>query len=275
MLRYVNLIKSFYPSFSKQEKKVAEFIISQKSDISIMSLQEISKKIEVSEATIVRFVRKIGYKGFPEFKLEIARNYNSYKKYKAVDYVEKIKENIIESLNDTFGFIKKEDVDKAVKFIEKSKNLYFFGLGASGVAAEEMQNRFMRYGKLGHSVNDSHFQVMYSSVCTKEDVIVVISLSGETIDLIYPLNIAKERGCKIIAITNYILSPIAKLSDVVLVSSSKETPLDGGSLISKITQLYIIDILATKYAINNSKKAEKIKTVMATSIANKNQGEKK
>ena len=132
-----------------------------------------------------------------------------------------------------------------------------------------MQNRFMRFGKIGHSVNDGHFQVMYSSTVTKKDVIIVITLSGETIDLIYPLTIAKKNGAKIITITNYIMSPIAKMSDLVLLTSGKENLLDGGALISKISQLYVIDVIATGYALKNKATAVKMKEIIAEAIANK------
>ncbi len=268
-MKYMSLIESFYPALTKQEKKIADFIKQQKQEIAIMNLQEINEKISVSEATITRFVRKLGFKGFIDFKLEIAKE--SYKREETIkgDYIENISKNITNTINDTKILVKKTNINKAINYIEKSKKMYIFGLGASGVAAEEMQNRFMRYGKIGNCVNVAHFQVMYASTLTKNDLVVAISLSGETPDLIYPISIAKENGCKIIAITNYILSPLAKLSDIVILTSGKETPLDGGSLISKISQLYIIDVLATGYALKNKEKAEYTKQNIALAIANK------
>ncbi|CAM3212418.1 MurR/RpiR family transcriptional regulator [Streptobacillus felis] len=270
-MKYITLIESFYPSFSKQEIKVANFVIKERDAICFMPLHEITKRINVSEATIVRFVKKIGFKGFIDFKLEVAREISKIQdEHTKEDYIENIEYNILDTIKNTKALINKDDVEEAIKVIEEAQKFYVFGMGASGVAALEFQNRFMRFGKIGHSVSDGHFQVMYASTTTEKDVIVVISLSGETIDLIYPLTIAKERGCKIIAITNYIVSPIAKMSDIVILSSGKETLLDGGTLVSKISQLYIIDVLATGYALRNSKKAKLIRQSMAEAIANKN-----
>ncbi|WP_064615270.1 MurR/RpiR family transcriptional regulator [Streptobacillus moniliformis] len=271
-MKYITLIQSFYPSFSKQEIKVADYVIKEKDAICFMPLHEITKKINLSEATIVRFVKKIGFKGFIDFKLEVAREIATIEDERNTKehYIENIEYNIIETIKNTKNLINKEDVENAIEAIENSKKLYVFGMGASGVAALEFQNRFMRFGKIGHSVSDGHFQVMYASTTTEKDVIVVISLSGETVDLIYPLSIAKENGCKIIAITNYILSPIAKLSDIVILTSGKETLLNGGALVSKMSQLYIIDVLATGYALRNSKKAKLVRQGMAEAIANKN-----
>lgn len=269
-MKHILLIQSFYPSFSKQEKKIAKFFIEQSNLVSYMSLQEITKKIKVSEATIVRFVKKIGYKGFIDFKLEIAKENPVEEAENVDDYIEVIHNNINKTINSTKELINKDDINSAIKLIEISNKLYIYGLGASGVAAIEMQNRLLRYGKFSTAITDSHFQIMYSSTTTKNDLIIVISLSGETVDLIYPLNVAKKNGCKIIAITNYIMSPVAKLSDICLLTSGKETPLNGGSLIAKISQLYIIDIIATAYAIKNMKKATNVKEQIAIAVANKN-----
>lgn len=269
-MKHISLIQTFYPSFSRQEKKIADFIMSYENSVSYMSLQEITKKINVSEATIVRFVKKIGYRGFIDFKLEVAKESSFTEPENSDDFIEVIHNNINKTINSTKDLINKDDVNKAIKLIEKSNNIYIYGLGASGVAAIEMQNRFLRYGKITTAIVDSHFQIMYASNTTKDDLIIVITLSGATNDLIYPLTVAKNNKCKIIAITNYIMSPIAKLSNICLLSSGKETPLNGGSLIAKISQLYVIDILATAYAIKNMKTASLCKERIAVAVANKN-----
>lgn len=269
-MKYISILKSYYPSFSKQEKKIADFILKKNQDICFMSLNEITQEIGVSEATIVRLVKKIGFKGFIQFKLEVAKQVSTIPENLSENYIENIEYNILNTIKSTKLLINKKDLKEAINFIQKSENMYIFGLGASGTAALEMQNRFMRFGKIGHSVNDSHFQVMYASIATNKDLIIVISLSGETIDLIYPLELAKKNGAKIVAITNYILSPIAKLADIVLLSAGREHLLDGGSLISKISQLYIIDVLATGYALENKVLSEKTKSIMGEAIANKN-----
>lgn len=270
-MKYTSLIHTYYPSFSKQEKKIANFFLEEKDNICFMSLNEITQKIGVSEATIVRFVKKIGFKGFIEFKLEVAKQISQIEEENvSKDYVENIENNIINVVSNTKSLINKEDIERTIDLIHQSKNMYVFGLGASGVAALEMQNRFMRFGKVGHSVNDSHFQTMYASMVNDKDIIIVISLSGETVDLIYPLELAKKNKCRIVAITNYIMSPIAKLADIVLLTSGKENLLNGGTLISKISQLYVIDVLATGYGLKNKKFSERIRQGVAEAIANKN-----
>lgn len=269
-MKYISLIESFYPSFSKQEKKVADYIISEKGNVSLMALQEITKKISVSEATIVRFVRKLGFKGFIDFKLRIAKETQNEIELNSDDYITNISNYVAKTIEETKALTNKEEVEKAISLIEESEAIYAFGLGASGVAAQELHNRFMRYGKNGNFASDSHLQIMYASLFKSTDVVIIISLSGETSELIYSAKVAKENGAKIIVITNYILSPIAKMADIVLLTAGRETPLDGGSLISKISQLFVIDILATGYALRNKEEALKVKEKIASAIFDKN-----
>lgn len=269
-MKHIAIIESFYPSFSKCDKKIADFFLDKGADISYMSLQEITKNIMVSEATIVRFVKKIGYKGFIDFKLEVAKQNPIFFKQSTENYIENIKNNINLTINNTKELIIKKDIDAAISFIEKSNNIYIFGLGASGVAAIEMANRLLRYGVLAKAVIDNPFQIMHSATMKKDDLIIVISLSGESQELVYPITIAKDNNCKIISITNHALSTVAKLADISLLSAGKETPLDGGSLVAKISQLYVIDILTTGYAIKNMNKSLNFKEKIALAINQKN-----
>lgn len=269
-MKYISIINSFYPNFSKSEKKIADYFLKEEGNISYMSLQEITKNIKVSEATIVRFVRKMGYKGFIDFKLDIAKNNSSMFLNNSDCYIENIMNNIFKTVSDTKELITKENIDTAISYLEEAKHIYIFGLGASGVAATEMENKFLRYGLLVSAITDDHFQTMHAATTTKNDLIIAISLSGETRDLIYSLKIAKENNCKILAITNHALSSLSKLADLTILTAGKETPLDGGSLTAKISQLYIIDILTTGYAIKNRKKALANKEKIALSIASKN-----
>ena len=107
-------------------------------------------------------------------------------------------------------------------------------------------------------------------MCYKgNDVIVALSLSGHTKDIIDSLTVAKKQNAKIIAITNYLLSPVAQLADCVLITAGKENLLDGGSLTSKISQLYIIDLLSTGYALLNKDKVLDLKEKTAKLLINK------
>ncbi|VWL85122.1 MurR/RpiR family transcriptional regulator [Oceanivirga miroungae] len=266
-MKILTIIDSCYPNLSKQGKKVADYVKIKKQDIAIMSLQEISREIKVSEATITRFTRKLGFQGFTDFKLELAREDEMYLEKTNGNYMAKIANNISNMVSATKDLIDINELNKAIGYIENSKNIFTFGIGASGIAAKELQTRFLRFGKIIISESINHFQIMYSSILNEKDLVIAISLTGDTKDLIYPIEIAKKNGCKVIAITNHLLSPLAKLADATLLTAGRETPLDGGSLVSKISQLYVVDLLATGYAMNNKCEAIKSKEKIALSIA--------
>ena len=269
-MKYINIIESFYPSLSKQEKKVADYIFEKKGQISYQSLQEIAKQIKVGEATIVRFVKKIGFNGFQDLKLHIAKEDFPIIETGYEDYIDNIQANINSAITNTKSLIDRKHLDKSISAIGKCERLFFYGVGASGIVARELQNKFLRFGKAGTAYTDSHFQIMNAAITTSRDVIIAISLSGSTNDIIESLEVAKNNKAKIIAITNHILSPVAQFADYVLLTAGRETLLDGGSLIAKISQLYVADILCTGYALKNKEEALKMKHNTAQAVLSKN-----
>lgn len=261
-MRYIAIIKSCYPSLSKTEKKVADYILKERGKIIYQTLLEISQNIEVGEATIIRFVRKIGFSGFQDLKFEIAKENNNdiESNSNSLDnnydsYIDENAERIAQTIINTKSTLDKDNLKLAIKMITDSKRVFFYGVGSSGFTANEAQTRFMRLGVIGNAIIDPHFQSMYSSISNSQDVIIVFSISGYTKDIIEAVKIAKQENTKIIAITSYILSPIAQLADCVLLTSAKENPLEGGSFTGKISQLYIIDLLCSEYLVQNKKSA--------------------
>lgn len=272
-MKYIAIIKSCYPSLSKAEKKIADYILQEKGKIIYQTLLEMSKNINVGEATIIRFVRKIGFSGFQDLKLEIAKENNvdnekldnkgENNNYES--YIEGNAERIVKTIANTKSTLVGDNLNLAIKMITEANRVFFYGVGSSGFTANEAQVRFMRMGVVGNSVIDPHFQSMYSSISNNTDVIIVFSISGYTKDIIEAVKIAKRENTKVIAITSYILSPVAQLADCVLLTAAKENPLEGGSFTGKISQLYIIDLLCSGYLMQNKKSAllQKQKTAKA------------
>ena len=275
-MRYIAIIKSCYPSLSKTEKKVADYILKERGKIIYQTLLEISQNIDVGEATIIRFVRKIGFSGFQDLKFEIAKENNNdiESNSNSVDnnynsYIDENAERIAQTIINTKSTLDKDNLKLAVKMITEAKRVFFYGVGSSGFTANEAQDRFMRLGVIGNSIIDPHFQSMYSSISNDQDVIIVFSISGYTKDIIESVKIAKQENTKIIAITSYILSPVAQLADCVLLTSAKENPLEGGSFTGKISQLYIIDLLCSEYLMQNKKSALLQKQKTAEAVVSK------
>ncbi|MGL5440058.1 MAG: MurR/RpiR family transcriptional regulator [Filifactoraceae bacterium] len=268
-MRYITLIESFYPSLSKGEKRVADYVIKEKEHLVYQTLQEISKNIGVGEATIIRFCHKIGYNGFQDFKLSVAKEQPTIEYDEQKNYVDIITQNLYAAVQDTRQILDTVELEKAVNLIKESKRVFIYGIGTSGNAALDMQSRLLRYGKTSNVVTDTHFQLMTSSVLSSEDVIIAFSLSGYTQDIVESLSRAKENDTKIITISNHGLSPAGEIADVKILTAGKESPMDGGSLSGRVSQLYVIDLICTGYALLDETFSKNIREKVADSIIGK------
>jgi DNA-binding MurR/RpiR family transcriptional regulator len=254
-MKYITLIESFYPGLTKSEKKVADYIIREKEQILHKSLIEMSENCKVGEATFLRFCYKIGLQGVQHLKFIITKENGVFKDQSYENYVENIQANIIKVVNETKLVIDPKELNKAIELINQFQNITFFAVGSSGGAALEAESRFLRVGKITRCIIDSHFQLMHSSLMTANNLVIAISLSGNSSEVIEAVKLAKANKAKIIAITNYIKSPLCELADVYLLTAGRENLLDGGSLIAKISQLYVIDLICTGYILKEKKKA--------------------
>ncbi len=141
------MIESCYPSLSKSERKVADYILQEKGNIIYETLLEISKKIKVGEATILRFVRKIGFSGFQDLKLQIAKDDEPVNETYHENYIDSIAANMTNTIQNTKNVLDSNQLRMAIEFIQSSNRLFFYGVGASGLAAYEAQSRFIRMGE--------------------------------------------------------------------------------------------------------------------------------
>lgn len=267
-MKYITMINSFYPSLSKTEKKVADYIKQVEDQIIYKSLQEVSLEASVGEATVLRFCRRIGYDGFQDMKLSIEQE--AIKKTSNEEtLITSVTDQLHRAIEDTRLVLHEENLIALVKLLEKANRVYLFGIGASGNAALDLQSRLLRYGKLCHTITDSHYQLMNASIMDTKDLVIVFSLTGYTKEVVDSVKLAKKNGAKIVAITNYILSPLSSQADITILTAGKESPMDGGSLTGKISQLYIIDLICTTYVVRNHDKAKQMNQRIAKSIVNK------
>lgn len=245
-------IEECYTSLTKTEKRIAEFILQDKDDsILTMTLSELSNTLKLGEATIIRFCRRIQFSGFQDLKLALALD-RAQKQEKQVTENNSISSLVMQetvvALQNTNKSVKEEELCKAAAILADGGMVYFYGIGSSGIAALMAEDRFLRVGKACKAVNDPHLQRVQSAILGVKDIIVAISLSGSSNELYQALQIAKENGSTIIAITNHMESTIAKLSDCVLQTKGFESIVTGGTFISVISQLHVLDLLYTAFA---------------------------
>ncbi|WP_042146586.1 MurR/RpiR family transcriptional regulator [Paucisalibacillus sp. EB02] len=268
-MKYLNLINSCYSDLTKSEKKIADYIKEVGKEIIYQSIQEVTQTVKVGDATVIRFCKKIGFDGFQDLKLQIAMEDLTEQNPSFDSYIDRIQSNFNQAINNTISLIDEKVLNRAIEVLEKAERIFIFGVGASGLAAQEAQASFLRIGRTVKAVIDARFQSMEAATLTDNDVVIVLSLSGRTRDVYESISIAKNNNAIVIAITNFILSPIAQLSDLVLSTAMKESLIDGGSLSAKISQLLVIDILTTGYALKNKEQSNAFKQEIAKSILNK------
>lgn len=264
------LMEQHKNKFTKSEQKLYHYITENFEQIVYQSLTEIAIACQVGEATVLRFCRKLGYKGYQEFKLSLARELSTYQKNgNDGSYINKVRNNMIQTVEDTYELIDDDQLQEAIDKICHAKAVIVYGVSSSGIAGLDMQNRLMRIGMNIETITDSHNQVIRSNSADSETVIIAISLTGSTKDIIDAVKTGKNNGSIVIAITNYTESPLTSYADLVLLTSAKENPLDSGSLVSKISQLFVIDLLCTGITMKNYEKSKKRKEQVAETISDK------
>ena len=269
-------IQLSYNQFTKTEKKIADFVVENAGQVLFMSITDLADACDVADASVYRFCRTIGMKGYQEFKMKLSLSIDpkenaekeTGEKTREQDSLSSRMAGILDShisaLKETGMLLDETAVEKAVSMMEKARNIYFFGIGDSLLTAREAHNKFLRITNKVNCIEDPHMQAMSASMADSNDLIFIISYSGSTKDNVYVARIARQSGAKIVGITRFLKSPLTNYTDVTLICGANEGPLEGGSMSAKMSQLYIIDVLFQEYyrrnltvSRNNNKKTSK------------------
>lgn len=263
-------IHTYFPSLTRSEQKVAESVLENTDELIYYSVTELADFAGVGETTVMRFCRKIGFKGYQDFKLSLAQNAGVKRTEELEeddsDFVKMIYETNVNILRSSMSLLSKENLMKAVEWIDEASYVQFFGVGASGITALDVKNRLLRIGIRAEAAADSHIQAMMAVSMSEGEVAFGISVSGSTIDTNDMLMKAKQSGAKVIAITNYAKSPITAIADIVLLTAGKEMPLEGGSIGAKMSQLFIIDLICEGLARRNAARTKQMKEKTARAV---------
>ncbi|RBP46988.1 MurR/RpiR family transcriptional regulator [Garciella nitratireducens] len=253
-------IKSQYSGFNSTEKKVANFILSRPEKVIYSTISQVAEQLEISDATVFRFCKKIGFKGFQAVKISLAKdfneeNHNSYINKKISDtddevtVLHKVFQANISSLNESLHSINPKNIKKAIDFLLNADQIVFYGNGGSGAVAMDAQHKFLRLGMRVSAYTDNHLQLMSAAQLGKNDVMVIISHSGSNLNMINLLEFAKENATKTIGITSFSKSPIDEKVDISLNAISQETEYQFEAFSSRIAHLTIIDALYVNVAL--------------------------
>lgn len=254
----LNQISESLSELSGAERKVAECALAEPKWFVRAAVAEIAEKASVSQPTVIRFCRSLGYKGLPEFKLSLSASLGHdgmpfvHEELNSDDnmgsVMEKVLGNTAASILGMRRLLKEEELENAIAMLTHARRVEFYGVGNSGIVAQDAQHKFFRFGMSTVAYADPHIQLMAASVLSDQDVLVVISNSGSSIEILDAVNTAKENKASVIAITRAD-SLLARMADCVLNVAAAEDSEQYTPMISRLLQLAVVDILAIGLAL--------------------------
>ena len=274
-------IKASLPSLAPAEQRVGKLVLHDPRAFANLPVTELADRAHVSKPTVVRFCRSVGYDGLSDFKLKLAGSVSEGVPFihRSVDADDKTNDVAVKVIDNTVtAFLKYRNdassfaLDQAAQALAEThatgKRIEFYGVGNSGIVAQDAQHKFFRLGMNTIAYSDGHMQVMSASMLSKGDCVVVISNSGRTRDLMDACDIARKRGATTIVITAS-GSPLATAGHIHLTADHPESYDRYSPMVSRLLHLLIIDILATTVALRIGEALQPALREMKNNLRNK------
>jgi DNA-binding MurR/RpiR family transcriptional regulator len=250
-------LQGAYSGLRAAEQRVADFVLKHPDELIYLTVTELAERTHTSESTVVRLCQKIGYKGYQEFKIVLARDLveETTEIYAAIepgDDLATVKTKVFQAnaqaLRDTIEVLDDGELQRAVDALANARRVEFYGVGGSAPLALDAYHKFLKLGLQAIALSDGDLMAMSSSLLGPEDVALGISHTGASRDVTDALGRAKAHGATSICITHRPSSPITKVSNVVLVTAAQQTAFRSDASSSRIAQLTIVDTLYVSVA---------------------------
>ena len=259
-------VRASIPALPPAEQRVAKLVLADARSFASLPVGELAERAHVSKPTVVRFCRSVGYDGLADFKLKLAGTVNEGVPFvhravdeddKPGDLIVKVSDNAVSALlkyrNDAAGHAFERAIDVLAQACKQGRRIEFYGVGNSGIVAQDAQHKFFRLGVSAVALSDGHVQVMSATMLQPGDCAVIISNSGRSRDLLDAADIARKKGATVIVIT-YSGSPLAQLASggahqILLAADHPEDYDRYSPMVSRLLHLTIIDILTTGVAL--------------------------
>jgi DNA-binding MurR/RpiR family transcriptional regulator len=253
-------IQGAYSTLRSAEQRVADFILKHPDELIYLTVTELAERTNTSESTVVRLCQKIGYKGYQEFKIMLARDLvepttEIYAAIEPGDSLATIKAKVFQAnaqaLRDTLEVLGDEQLQTAVNAIASARRVEIYGVGGSQPLALDAYHKFLKLGIAAVALSDGDMMAMSSSLLSGDDVALGISHTGASRDVTDALGNAQRNGATTICITHRSTSPITKVSQIKLFTAAKQTAFRSDAGSSRIAQLTIIDTLYVAIALSS------------------------
>lgn len=254
----LNMLKN-KEALSMAERIVLDYLIENKTLLKDFSVEKIAEAAYTSPASVVRMCKKLGYNGFKDFKIDFILANSKVEIPETSEYTDvilikdqnngkKAIENNIRALEETINLYDEKTYIKAASLIMNARKILIFGKGSSFLVCKDLEMKLRRINKFCVAQGESHDQLVDASFINNKDVVIFISNSGKTKEIISSALLAKENKTPIISITRIGSSILADISDVVLYTSALESEFRSAAMTSRISQMSVVDALYAKCA---------------------------
>ena len=260
-------IQTMRGSFSRAEQRVADTIIAKPQEVIYASVAELAERSKVSDPTVVRTCKKLGFNGYQDLKITLARELvnplQAIHEEITVDddistVIGKVFQSIINTLNFTRDTLKAEDISHTAQAIQNARKVLIVGMGNSHAISLDLQHKLMRLGISAQAFSDPHMATIALSYMDQRDLLFCISHSGSSREVVDLAIQAKQNGVMIISLSNIGISPLSRISDIALHTASNETKYRIFGQNSRIAQLAVIDALYTLIVLHCDQSSELI-----------------
>lgn len=286
MSTMLDRIRASLPALPPAEQRVAKLVLADTRAFASLPVSELAQRAHVSKPTVVRFCRSVGYDGLADFKRKLAGSVNEGVPFvhRAVDEDDKVDDIIVKVIDNAVSALLKYRNDAAGLAFERAvaaltaagqagRRIEFYGVGNSGIVAQDAQHKFFRLGVNAAAISDSHVQVMSATMLQPGDCAVLISNSGRSRDLIDVAEIARKKGATTVFITTS-GSPLAQMgqagSQQILLPVDHPEDYDRYSpMVSRLLHLLVVDILTTGVALRLGKELRPMLQDIKRNLRNK------
>jgi RpiR family transcriptional regulator, carbohydrate utilization regulator len=258
-------VEAALPALPPAEQRVGKLVLLDARSFASLPVGELAERAHVSKPTVVRFCRSVGYDGLADFKLKLAGSVNEGVPFvhrsvdeddKPGDLIVKVIDNAVSALlsyrNSAAAAVFERAISALTQACERKKRIEFYGVGNSGIVAQDAQHKFFRLGVTATAVSDGHVQVMSATMLEPGDCAVIISNSGRSKDLLDAAEIARRKGATTIVITasgSPLAHAAANAQQIHLAADHPEDYDRYSPMVSRLLHLMIIDILTTGVAL--------------------------
>lgn len=232
--------------YSRTQQKLGEFVLSDPAKVVYLTITELARESDTSEASVTRLCRALGCKGYNEFKMALALDLQQGQPVEhSGDEIDNVVNESVQALQDTAKLLDRTLLESAALALHQAQSVQIYGVAASTILGEYLHYKLLRLGKPAQLFSDMHRAAMNATTLSKDTLVVAISSSGSTRDLLHVVKLARKQGVRVLALSNTPRSPLASLSDIQLVAAKPEGPLSAGALNAKVGVMLLVELLTT------------------------------